>query len=452
MKILLKKTLLLLLVLVASLVCVFGTMNALNVSADTEDELKSKIDAKGDEIKKLEQEISKYTRDIANVQAESKTLFNSIKELDLTEKKLLTDIDITNNKIESANYTLQKTQNEIDNTTYKIDKGNNAIGDIVRSIDESETKTLIEVVLENNELSDFWNDIESMQKLRDVISMNMRELETLKSELQNKKTEKEKEKESLLGFESQLKDQKQVVEVNKRDKNSLLSQTENKETNYQKIVSNKKAAKDAFERELSDFESQLKTVINQNLLPSLGSGVLGWPLKDVSLGSCYVGNNLKFKNCITQFFGNTEFSKSGAYDGKGHNGIDFRANVGETLYASADGKIAGTGNTDLNSGCYSYGKWVLITHNNGLSSLYAHLSVTKVQSGQSVRKGDIIGYTGNTGYSTGPHLHYGVFASEGVKIVRMGDVKKITNCTNANIPVASFNSYLNPIDYLSSSK
>jgi len=452
MKILFKKTLLLFLILVASLLCVFGTMNISEVSAETEEELKSKIDTKSDEIKKLEEEINKYNRDIINVQAESKTLSSSIRELDLTAEKLLTEMDITNNKIASANYSLQKTQTEIDNATYKINKGNNAIGDIVRSIDESETKTLIEVVLENNEFSDFWNDIESMQNLRNVITSNLKELESLKNDLQNKQAEKEKEKESLLEFESQLKDQKQVIEVNKKDKNSLLSQTENKEANYQKIVNKKKAAKDAFEKELADFESQLKTVINQNLLPSFGSGVLGWPLADLSLGSCYVGNNLKFKNCVTQFFGNTDFSKSGAYNGQGHNGIDFRAAVGDTLYASADGTIAGTGNTDQYSGCYSYGKWVLITHDNGLSSLYAHLSLIKVQSGQYVHKGDIIGYTGNTGYSTGPHLHYGVYASEGVSIVRMGDVKKITNCTNAYIPVASYSAYLNPIDYLSSSK
>ena len=439
---------LLLILLVATLAGLFGVVN---VSADTADELQSKIAEKGGEIEKLEKEINKYTREIIEVQAESKTLSGSIRELDLTRKKLLTNIDVTNTNIESTNYTLQKIQTEINSTTHKINDSNEAIGHIMRNIDELETKSLVEVILENNDLSDLWNDIEGMQRFRDVISENLRELENLKIDLQDKKAENEEEKKTLLTFESRLQDQNQVVEINKRDKNYLLTQTENKEANYQEILANKKVAKEAFEKELADFESQLKMVIDPSRLPTLGSGVLGWPLKDLSLNSCYDGST-DATNCVTQYFGNTAFARSGAYNGKGHNGVDFRAAVGEPLYASADGTILGIGNTDLQAGCYSYGQWVVITHDNGLATLYAHMSLIKVQKGQYVHKGDIIGYSGNTGYSTGPHLHYSVYASEGVSIVRMGDIKKVTNCSDVNIPVAPFNAYLNPIDYLSKSQ
>ena len=428
-----------------------GLFMVANVSADTVDELKSKIAEKGGEIEELEKEIDKYTREIVEVQAESKTLSSSIKSLDLTRKKLLTDIDVTNKEIESTNYSLQKIKTEIDITINKIKGGNDVIGNIMRNVDELETKSLVEVILENDELSDFWNDIENMERFRDVISENLRELEDLKIDLQVKKIEKEDEKRSLLGFEFQLQDQKQVVEINKENKSHLLEQTENKEANYQKMLADKKAAKEAFEKELADFESQLKMVIDQSRLPALGSGVLGWPLKDLSLNSCYDGST-DATNCVTQYFGNTAFARSGAYDGKGHNGVDFRAAVGEPLYASADGTILGTGNTDLQAGCYSYGQWVVITHDNGLATLYAHMSLIKVQKGQYVHKGDMIGYSGNTGYSTGPHLHYSVYASEGVSIVRMGDIKKVTNCSDVNIPVAPFNAYLNPMDYLSSTE
>jgi murein DD-endopeptidase MepM/ murein hydrolase activator NlpD len=106
------------------------------------------------------------------------------------------------------------------------------------------------------------------------------------------------------------------------------------------------------------------------------------------------------------------------------------------------------GNTDAVKGCYSYGKFVLIKHNNGLSTLYAHLSFASVKKGDTVITSDVIGYSGNTGYSTGPHLHFTVYASQGVQIVRYGDYKAKTNCADANIPVAPLNAYLNPIDYL----
>ena len=177
-----------------------GLFMVANVSADTVDELKSKIAEKGGEIEELEKEIDKYTREIVEVQAESKTLSSSIKSLDLTRKKLLTDIDVTNKEIESTNYSLQKIKTEIDITINKIKGGNDVIGNIMRNVDELETRSLVEVILENDELSDFWNDIENMERFRDVISENLRELEDLKIDLQVKKIEKEDEKRSLLGF------------------------------------------------------------------------------------------------------------------------------------------------------------------------------------------------------------------------------------------------------------
>ncbi len=271
------------LVPVAFFLFLFGLFAIVEVSADTIDELKLKIAEKGDEIDKLEKEINEYTREIIEVQAKSKTLANSIYELDLTKKKLMADIEVTNSKIETTNYILQKIQTETNNTIYKINDNNKTVKHLIQNIDEMETKSLVEVVLANNELSDFWNDIENMQEFRSVILDNLRELEGLKIDLQNKKAENEKEKKSLIDLESKLQDQKKVVEINKKDKSYLLTETNNKESNYQKILADKKAAKEKFEKELSDFESQLKMVIDQSRLPSLGSGVLGWPLQDVSL-------------------------------------------------------------------------------------------------------------------------------------------------------------------------
>ncbi|MBU1246608.1 hypothetical protein KJ973_00940, partial [Patescibacteria group bacterium] len=83
-----------------------------SVSANTIDELKSKINARGNTIEQLEKDINKYKREIIETQAQAKTLKSSIYELDLTRKKLLTDVKVTNNKIESTNYILQKIQEE----------------------------------------------------------------------------------------------------------------------------------------------------------------------------------------------------------------------------------------------------------------------------------------------------------------------------------------------------
>ncbi len=87
---------------------------------------------------------------------------------------------------------------------------------------------------------------------------------------------------------------------------------------------------------------------------------------------------------------------------KGHTGIDLSAKIGTPVYAAANGYVQ-------RASRYSgYGKYILIKHNTSVNTAYAHLSKIQVKPGQYVQKGQIIGYTGNSGISTGPHLHYEV--------------------------------------------
>ena len=115
------------------------------------------------------------------------------------------------------------------------------------------------------------------------------------------------------------------------------------------------------------------------------------------------------------------------------------------MKASLIGIVEGVGNTDEINGCYSYGKWVLIRHNNGLSTLYAHLSKINVSTGQQVETGQLIGYSGDTGIVDGPHLHFTVYATQGVKITKFTNS---INCKSNTIPTADTNAYLNPLSYL----
>ena len=89
-----------------------------------------------------------------------------------------------------------------------------------------------------------------------------------------------------------------------------------------------------------------------------------------------------------------------------HKGVDIDAERGEDILAAADGVVvkAGVGN--------GYGKMVRIQHSDGFSTLYAHLRKIKVKAGQKVRKGDVIGKAGNTGTSSGVHLHFEILKNE----------------------------------------
>jgi murein DD-endopeptidase MepM/ murein hydrolase activator NlpD len=83
-----------------------------------------------------------------------------------------------------------------------------------------------------------------------------------------------------------------------------------------------------------------------------------------------------------------------------HAGVDFKSGINSPVYATADGKVNVAGWEG------AYGRMVEIIHDNGVATRYAHLSAITVAVGDKVRRGDMVGKLGNTGRSTGPHLHY----------------------------------------------
>lgn len=394
------------------------------------DDLRSKITGKSTEIEQLEKEIEQYQKQVTETAKETKTLQTTVKSLETTQKKLEKDITLTEKKLETTEYKIEKVTVEIGDTKTRIERGNESIVEMLRTIDEFDQTSLVEVLFSNESLAGFWDRTEGVSRVQDLMADRVASLKLAKDELETKKFEHETEQRALARYQSELGDRKVLVDQNKKTKAQLLAETKNKEANYRKVLAEKQALMEAFEKELRDYESQLKMVIDQDALPTRGSESLSWPVARVIL---------------TQYFGNTEFAKSGAYNGSGHNGIDMGVAVGTKVMAAAGGVVMGAGDTDKVCPGASYGKWVLVKHENGLSTLYAHLSLIKVSEGESVPSGGLVGYSGNTGYSTGPHLHFTVYATEGVQV----QSRKSKVCGGTyTMPIAPLNAYLNPLDYL----
>ncbi|MBP6908661.1 MAG: M23 family metallopeptidase, partial [Candidatus Pacebacteria bacterium] len=110
------------------------------------------------------------------------------------------------------------------------------------------------------------------------------------------------------------------------------------------------------------------------------------------------------------------------------------------------GTVLGTGDTDIACKGASFGKWVFIKYDNGLSSTYGHLSVISAKNGDRVEAGDVVGLSGNTGSSTGPHLHVAVYASEGVNVATVPS--KSCGGKVFTQPIAALSAYLDPALYL----
>ncbi len=97
--------------------------------------------------------------------------------------------------------------------------------------------------------------------------------------------------------------------------------------------------------------------------------------------------------------------KTQGLHGPGHRGIDIGAPTGTPIYASAGGTVI-LANTGWSGG---YGNMAIIQHANGTKTLYGHMSKLATYTGDTVKQGEVIGYVGSTGHSTGPHLHFEVF-------------------------------------------
>jgi murein DD-endopeptidase MepM/ murein hydrolase activator NlpD len=229
---------------------------------------------------------------------------------------------------------------------------------------------------------------------------------------------KTSDKRSAIEIESKnAKNQQAIISDQKDQKNTLLQQTNNKESVYQSQLDALQKQQESIDNEINDLEAQMRTQFNPSVLPTPRSGVLAYPLA---------------KPIITQPYGATAFAQK-AYSTKFHNGIDLGVPTGTPVMAADDGTVFAVGN----NGKVQYGKYIVIKHADNLATLYAHLSKQIVSSGQTVTRGQIIGYSDNTGYSTGPHLHFGVYWAPSVTL------KNIAGAGLVPIGVT-----INPADYL----
>lgn len=415
--------------------CAFATTFGIPLIAfaATAEELRAQINTYNQQITALEAEIAQYQKQLNSVNTQKQTLQSTLTSLDLSRKKINANISVAQNQISATQLEIQELGGSIQDTETSIERGTEGLAESLRTLQQVDSVSLAMLVLSAESISDFWNTTDTLAQFQDGLQEQINSLETAKDQLETAKIASEEKQATLIAHRNELAAQQRALDVNRKQQAELLAQTKRQESTYQKIIADKQAARASFAKALSNYESQLKFTLDPSTIPVSGKGVLRWPLAAVR---------------ITQYFGNTAFAQSGAYNGKGHNGMDLAASIGTPIYAALGGTVEGTGNTDIYPGCYSYGKWILIRHPNGISTIYAHLSQIDVAVGDQISTGEVIGYTGFTGYATGPHLHFSTYVSEAVRLVKLGSVKSQTNCANATIPVAPLNAYLNPIDYL----
>lgn len=397
------------------------------------DILKEKIGQRTEQIKTIEKDIVNYKENLNKVGVEKQTLQTDIQSLNVAKKKIDSEITVTEKNIQTTNKTIEELEKEIQVKETSIVKSKLSIRDSIKSLQYIENTSLVENFLSGKTLVETSEYAAETANFQVSVNTYAEELVSLKNSLNEKKGVFVAKKTDLSKFKTELSGKKTAVIQTESEKSKILTQTKSKEAEYQKMLAEKLKQKEIFEREIFQFESELKLAVDPSKLPGARAGVIFWPLENIY---------------ITQYFGSTVAAQR-LYTSGSHNGLDLRATDGTKIMTALSGTVWATGNTDIKKGCYSYGKWVLVKHANGLSTLYGHLSSIVAVPGTNVTTGDIVGYSGRTGYVTGPHLHLSVLATEGTRVMAIPP-EKTKNCSGIIIPIADPKAYLDPMLYLPS--
>ena len=404
------------------------------VFADTAADIQKQIDDHNAQISQLDKDIAQYQTQLTATSKKKQSLQNELDQLNLTIKKTTAQISVLQNQISATELRIQQLAGNIQTAQTSIDANSAGLAESIRALAEESSRPIALELFSDGALSSIWTDIGATQDLQTAVQDHIHDLSAAKQTYTDAKTETEAKQAELVKQRLALQTQQGSLNAQKKAQNTLLAQTKSQESNYQKIIAQKKAQEAQFEQALSDLKAQYQKALNPSAIPPAGKGVLAWPVDGFT---------------ISQYFGDTPFAATGAYNGKGHNGIDLAVPIGTPVHAALAGVVLATGNTDVGN-CYSFGKWVFIKHANGLGTIYAHLSEIDVSAGQTVTTGQLLGYSGETGYATGPHLHFGVYVSSATDIIKLGQATKTqTPCANVTMPVpTSLSAYLNPLNYL----
>lgn len=381
-----------------AIICASVFLNARAVAADsanlTKEELQAKIQQKTQELEAVNKQFETTQKNLETTQNQSRTLQKELTQLNGAINQL-------NLNIQGDTLSIQKLNLEIDSLHYDVKDVQSSIGDKKQAINrilvelqknDGGASSILAVFLKNNTLADSIMEAQSLANLRSQLSLDIQNLVNLNQTLNDKIQEGDQKKSEVQLHQKNLSARKEIVTDQKETRKVILVQTKNQESAYEQQLAELKKQQNSISDEIGKIEDQLRSSFNTGLLPTKRAGVLAWPLQGVIR--------------ITQHFG----ERSYLYRDKPHNGLDLGASVGAPVFAADDGTVIGVDNNDVSRWRkYQYGRYVMIKHANNLATLYAHLSRQVVSAGMTVKRGDVIGYSGNTGYATGPHLHFGLY-------------------------------------------
>lgn len=341
----------------------------------------SDLDKKLREMAEINQTIDKYEKLYAQKQKEERKVLGDIQTLEKNINVLDGDINKLTNQIVTVEGSITVANQDIDTTGRQIDDRTSYFNARLRNLYEDGNVNYLEVLLKSTSVTDFITRFDLMSALAENDVRMLKELDTSRQVLLLKKLELEEKVDQFASLKGQKENKQQQMEIQSGQKSVMLKSIQEQKKEYTKAINELEEA----QKELDAFIREL-----QNKHPSayMGSGKMGWPLPGFSRISSAYGYRIHPTLRVRSF----------------HSAIDIPAPKGTPIRASETGRVIYKGYKG------AYGNAIILDHGGGISTQYSHQSAFATDLGLNdlVTKGQVIGYVGSTGWSTGPHLDFTV--------------------------------------------
>jgi len=369
-------------------------------AADDPADLREEIDGinqdvqqKKNDLIELNRKIEKYRSLVQQKRAESASLEDDIALLENRIAKEQLAIDIAREEIKSIELEISILDKRIAEQEAQMEQEKVLLGGLSRKLYRSQfRKSLLEILLANRTLSDFFNALHSMTKLQLAVDASLNKIRDLRQDLADEKADREAKRQTSLDRKRSLEVAKMELEDARALKDQILTETKSSELEYRYLLADLKQEQGQADSEIVYLEKVLRQKLSLAERIGSDSAVFSWPLQPTrGLSSLFHDPDYPFRYVFE------------------HPAIDIRAGQGTVVRAVAAGIVARAKNAGMG---YSY---VMLLHNGDMSTVYGHLSKIVAKEDTFVERGEIIGYSGGMPgtpgagrMTTGPHLHFEV--------------------------------------------
>ncbi len=362
--------------------------------AATSAEIQKEIDALEEKNAEIQAQIdaiqSQYDANYSDMEA----IVAQKNAIDQEMTLLNTKIEKTNEQISAYSQLIADTQDELDDAKEELRTLSEQHRERIRAMEEQGNITYWQVVFEANSFMDLLDRINMVEEIN---ASDRRRIEQMRiaSDIVNATQQSlEKEKTALEQTRVQLAEDEAALEEKRSESDGILHELEKKAEEYELLLEQSEILQDDLMQEIAAKEKELKEAKYDEYLAKLALQGQN-PPSDASWISPVSGYT------VTSPFGMRVHPVLGV--SRMHNGIDMACAQGTPIYATRAGKV-----TVASYQAGGAGNYVSINHLDGFSSIYMHMTHYVVSAGQNVSQGQLIGYVGSTGLSTGPHLHFGI--------------------------------------------